>query len=340
MSARHTPTSTREKVVVMSIRWAAIPVLFLLLGIFASPLFAQFEKIQPPESEGDLILGEAQTTRYQVGMRVSAERGESINIYGTIPVPADWPEQTVKIVEEDISPNVGRIQYRMLEGTVKQMMVSIPRLGPGEVATAIITLEVEKRSAKPPAETSGLAVPRRVPLAMRRYMGMSPYIEARHGEIRSQAKKITADLETDWERIEAIYDWVRENVEYTKMQPTTALTAMREGKGDFEDLTGLFIALCRAEGFPTRTVWIPNSSYAEFYLEDEEGKGQWYPCLVAGNRAFGEMPDNRPILLKGDNFRVPEKKEPVRFVSEYLNAKAGRFGGKPKVEFIREVVGS
>ena len=40
-----------------------------------------------------------------------------------------------------------------------------------------------------------------------------------------------------------------------------------------DDLVGLFVAMCRSLKIPARMVWVPDYSYAEFYLEDAEGKG-------------------------------------------------------------------
>ena len=322
-------------------RFSLLPVACLLaiLGVTSpAPVWAQFENVQPDEAESATVLGSSQTTKYQVGVRIQAVGGPCAGLTATIPIPCDWPEQTVRLADEEISPGC-RVAYRMLEGTVKQMIVSLPRMNAGETAEALITVEVERRSASPPADTSALVVPNRLPLSMRRYLGPSPFIESRHGEIRSQAKKITADVETGWGQAEAIYDWVRDNITYTSMKPTNAITAFRDKKGDFEDITGVFIALCRAADIPARTVWVPGSSYAEFYLEDADGEGRWYPCRVAGDRAFGEMPDHPAILQKGDNFRVHDRKDPVRFVNEQLSGKSIRGGGKPKVEFVREIVG-
>ena len=50
------------------------------------------------------------------------------------------------------------------------------------------------------------------------------------------------------------------------------------------------------------------------------------------------MHEQRPILQKGDNFKVPEKKERQRYVSEFLKGNAVAGGGKPSVEFIREAI--
>ena len=47
------------------------------------------------------------------------------------------------------------------------------------------------------------------------------------------------------------------------------------------------------------------------------------------------MNDNRPMLLRGDNFKVPEKPEPQRYVAEHLKVKGG---SKPQVRFVREYV--
>ena len=52
---------------------------------------------------------------------------------------------------------------------------------------------------------------------------------------------------------------------------------------------------------------------------------------------LGAVKDLRPILEKGDNFRVPEEKAPQRFVAEFLTGKGG--GGKPTVEFRRRLGG-
>jgi hypothetical protein len=83
-------------------------------------------------------------------------------------------------------------------------------------------------------------------------------------------------------------------------------------------------------------VWVDGHQYAEFYLEDADGAGHWYPVQSAGTRAFGEMPTPKVILQKGDNFRVPERRrERLRYASDYtLLLAEPRF--KPKVQYIRE----
>jgi hypothetical protein len=96
--------------------------------------------------------------------------------------------------------------------------------------------------------------------------------------------------------------------------------------------------MCRINDVPARTVWIPGHCYPEFYLVDADGTGHWFPCQVAGTRAFGNMPEHRPILQKGDNFRVPEFRERQRYVAEHLTIRDAPGGNKPKVQFIRKVL--
>ena len=52
---------------------------------------------------------------------------------------------------------------------------------------------------------------------------------------------------------------------------------------------------------------------------------------------LGACADLRPILEKGDNFKVPEEKTVQRFIKEFLTGKGGT-GGKPSVEFRRHRV--
>ena len=50
------------------------------------------------------------------------------------------------------------------------------------------------------------------------------------------------------------------------IEASAEFAALRDGTGDCEELSSLFIALCRAHGIPARTVWVPDHCYPEFYL--------------------------------------------------------------------------
>lgn len=269
-------------------------------------------------------------------MVVTAAGGPCKGIVCTTPVPIDWPEQQVKLVAEDITPTVRDLAYRTIAGTVHQMVVSVPYLAQGEEAKAVVTFEVTRHALLPPESTDGYVRPERPGKDVRPFLAPSPAIESRHARIRALAKELSADKPSAWQVVEAIYDWVRDHVKYRDGALKGAVKALEDGYGDCEELSSLFIAVCRAAGIPARTVWIPGHCYPEFYLEDAEGTGHWFPCQAAGDRSFGGMPEFRPILQKGDNFRDPDRpRERLRYVSEYLIGA----GGRPKVKFIREVGG-
>jgi hypothetical protein len=277
-----------------------------------------------------------QTAVWQVGMIVEASGGPCMGLRGTAPVPIDWPEQKVRVVKEQVSPFVSSVRYRILDEGVKQMLVEIPRLPGGQKAEVLLTLEIDRFVIDPPSNAEELVIPKRLPRNLRGYLGPSPKIESRHRKIRDLARELTDESLSAWKQIEKYYDHVREHVQYMNGPLKGALAALQDGNGDCEELTSLFIALCRAHGVPARTVWVPDHCYPEFYLENAEGEGQWYPCQAAGTRAFGSMPDLRPILQKGDNFHVPEKKERQRYVAEFLTGSRRTGGGEPRVEFIRK----
>jgi hypothetical protein len=306
----------------------------MLLGTLAlvSRAQAQFDE---PAADG--ALGEAQRSRYQVGVRISAGGSPCRGIVATIPVLADWPEQTIVVDEELVSDGV-QTRFRMLDGGVKQMLVSIPQLPAGQTAEALLTYEVTRHAILPPVDPTIFVIPKRPPPAVRKALGHSPYIESRHGKIRALAKEILAEHKdaNAFDQVKAIHQWVCDNIERRDSELKGAYAALKDKNGDQEDIVSLFIAVCRAADVPARTVWIPEECYAEFYLEDDKGDGHWLPCRLTGAKEFGGINETQPILQKGDNFKVPEEKGPVRFVPEFLKGS----GGRPNVEFVRSSLGA
>jgi Transglutaminase-like superfamily len=288
----------------------------------------------PPQVAKPAAPAEVRSQRWEFGISIRAVNGPCAGILGTFPVPAEWPEQQVKVISEQIT-NVVRHSYRESDG-LKQMVFEVPQLGTGVAATCYITFEITKQPQVPPAETSSLVIPKDVPREVRKYLSPSPLIESTSAKVRSLAKEWTAGKETAWEQVQEIAAGVREKIRYEQESKNIfrgAAGALKDGKADKEDLTATFVAICRAAKVPARIVWALDYCYAEFYLSDADGKGAWYPCVVHDNVELGAMKDVRPILEKGDNFRVPEDKAPQRFVREFLSVKGG--GTKPSVEFRR-----
>jgi transglutaminase-like putative cysteine protease len=250
------------------------------------------------------------------------------------PLFTSWPEQEIRMVSKEASPQVKRVEFKKIGDGALHMVISVPRLPRGESAQAIVTLEVAKREILAPAAPQLLTLPGRPGAELRAHLGPSPLIESSHPEITALSQQIVAGKATGWEKAEAIYDWVQANVRYENGPLKGALAALREGKGDCEEMTSLFIALCRAQSIPARTVWVPGHCYPEFYLEDGTGVGHWLPCQAAGDRQFGEMREARPIFQKGDSFQVPGHREKSHYAHAWLTSKGRPGQAPPQVEVI------
>ncbi len=314
----------------MRIVWAG-----LMLAMLPTAALAQFTVSAPQESPP---AERTAMERIRVGVMVNAAGGPVFNVVATAPVPTDWPEQTVKLVNEDISSTVSSLTYRTITGGggLKQMVIEIPQLPAGQDAKALLTFEVTRGVLKPPAETENFTIPKKLDRVLQIDVGPSQYIESKNPKIVAAAKEAVADKETDWQKVEGICNWVREHVAYKHSPLKGAARALHDKDGDVDELASLFIAMCRAQKIPARTVFMYGQVYAEFYLEDEDGKGHWFPCQAAPGHALGALTDLHPILQKGDNFKNPENpREKQRFVTEYFTA-SGR--GKPQVKFVSEII--
>jgi len=317
---------------VFSVRIHVFPVALMLSLCLIHSTLAQFKE----GDSGGARLGQPRVQKLRVGVTVTAVGGPCRGLVGYTAVPIEWPEQQVKIVDEDVSPTA-RVTYVKVGTTAKMMVVRIPFLAAGQESKAAVTFEVQRSAILPPDDTDAYTLPNPAKLdrEVRIFLAFSPLIEVTDRKIRTLANQLGADKDKAWDRVEAIYDWVRDNVEYKNGPIKGALAALRDGTGDCEELTSLFIAICRAGDVPARTVWVEGHCYPEFYLTDAQGKGHWFPCQAAGTRAFGEIPEYRPIFSKGDNFRPPyNRRDKQRYPANHLIGT----GGRPRVKFIREKV--
>lgn len=309
----------------------------LLCFVFLPQVSAQIQEEKDPYRR----YGKMQISQYRVGASITARKGAVQNIVAMVAVPFECDEQHVKIIEEDVTSHCDQLDYRLLrEGGARQMLISIPYLPAGEEAHALVTFEVQTSTILPPEDTSSLQIPAKLDRSLKRYIGRSPYIETNHTKIRKVARQIFAELDenaTAWQRVEAIYDYVLNHVDYVEGDDKSALQTLGDAEGDCQNISVLFIALCRTNKIPARMVWVHEHSFAEFCLYDEQGQPHWFPVESAGTRAFGEMPLARTILQKGDNFKVPERpRQALRYASNFMVAEGLPGSGKPRVKYIQE----
>ena len=209
----------------------------------------------------------------------------------------------------------------------------IPQLDAGRTARAVFVLDVERRWTRAPAQPGTFVFPRQVPRDVRGYLQPSPQVESEHPEIRKAARQFAIDADKPiWPQVEAIYSWVRERVGIKKKPFPCEVRWRRYGrrKGDCQEYTSLFVAMCRANGIPARSVWVPGHAYPEFYLQDRYGNGYWFPCESLGPYSFGKLHRHEVVLQKGDIFKVSQKKQRQRYIEPTLSGfPAGRGGGSP-----------
>lgn len=273
--------------------------------------------------------------RWQVGVKIKGRSRSAKNFFITIPVPTDWPEQTVDLFEENIPTEVRSVEYRELNSGVRQLVATIPTIKANQLLEMTVTFNVTTHQVNAPPNTDTFEIPKRAPKEVKQYLGVSPQISYRNAKLRNKVKELIVEKNTAWDKTETIFDWVRDNIEYRDEEPSDSLTVFRRKSGCGEDLVGLFVAMCRVAKIPARMVWVEGAQYAEFYLVDHSGAGHWFPCNVAGRREFGSYAEPRIIQQKGDNIKVPEKDQRQKFCAEFVK---GSGKSKPVVVFVRKLL--
>jgi hypothetical protein len=313
-------------------------ILAMVVVVFGPQLAAaQFKSDRPAGSS-------AATQFLRVGMIVTGTSGAFKSLKGTTSAPSEWPEQQLRVASEDLSPGV-KVTYQMVDEGARQMTITIPGLAPSQEVRAVVTFAIDRTLLAPPRDPDKYTLPNpnRLDRKLAVYLTPSPQIESDNPEIIALAKRTGADAASAWSRVEALYDLTREKVRYEFAVPVNgAAKTLKLGVGDCDDMSNLFVALCRAAKTPARLVRVPQHCYAEFYLLDPEGVGHWFPCQLAGTRAFGGMPDPRPILQKGDKVLgiAPnsKRKELLRFLpTTFTGIPVGK-AEAPRVQFICELV--
>lgn len=309
-------------------------VFFLTLGSFEAE--AQQKKSAKPEvSPKGPTLSEHGAIRYEVGVIIQGGPEPCHNLKVLFPVPIDTPEQFVVLDDQSIPASANKVEFREQAG-LKQMLVTVPTLRANQEMTFRAIFNVQTSKIEAPPDTSVFIVPKSPPKEVKPYLGISPGINLKHPKIKAALKEMVDEKADAWEEVKSIFEWVNTNIEIDPDGDFHDCTqAFLDSKGSPEDVTGLFVGLCRLHKVPARTVWVEGAVQAEFYLVDDEGLGAWFPVKFTGIAEFGSDSNPAVILQKGDSFRVPEKKDVQRYVSESLvvtGAVAPRavrfFGGK------------
>ena len=162
----------------------------------------------------------------------------------------------------------------------------------------------------------------------------SPGIQTNSPAVKKLADELSQGCTHPWDKAKAFAEWVPKNIKPFLGPYTSVLTALETKRGDCEEMSAVFIALCRAVGIPSRVVWVPNHNWAEFFLTDDKGKGHWIPAHTACYHWFGWTGAHELVLQKGDRIRVPEQHRTFRLLEDWLHCT----GRKPKARYLAELV--
>lgn len=285
--------------------------------------------------EDGVVTGEPIQQAWRVGVVLKGGPNETRNILATIPLPGDWPEQKVRVIGKEAPPEVTKLSIRDTMPGFQQIVAVVPSLRSQQELKVTYDLQVTLFKINAPTTTNEWKIPKSLSKDLKDYIDISPEISFRDAKLRALVKELTKDKETAWEQVRALYEWVQAEVKPEGGDPTDSLDCFRKRAGHPEDICGLFVAMCRAHKVPARMVWVIESQHTEFYLVDQQGKGRWFPVIFGGFTEFGSLSSPKLIEMKGDNFRVPEKKEPQKYVFENVTGEAAT---RPKIGFIRELI--
>ena len=114
-----------------------LPVLFILaLGPSVVAMAAGF---QAGHSEGGPeitdgfganvpLMMEPVKQNWRVGVQIKAGRSSAKDFLVTLPIPTNWPEQQVTLLEEKIPVEIRSVKHRTLNSGVEQLVIEIPRI--------------------------------------------------------------------------------------------------------------------------------------------------------------------------------------------------------------------
>ncbi len=273
------------------------------------------------------------TYRLKISMRISAEKKPLSRVAATCPIPVDWREQKAKLLSEK-KPDGSKSRERTVDGMGALWVWECPKLAAGESVAAERIYEITRFEVVCKLNPETLKRPPIVPRNLRDFLRDSPGIEMGDSDLKALAEKLGGSEKPPWEFAVAARDWIRQHTKYQPGPYRGAKYAFEERRGDCEDLSALWIALCRISKIPARTVWVEGHAYPEFYLEDGEKRGDWIPVELHGPEAFGRIRQFQPILQKGDQYRDPATRQRIR----YLPQQATAFGGLPKLQVTRTVL--
>ncbi len=285
-----------------------------------------------PATDPAIELSAPRTYQFKLVVRVEAPKEAACkNVVVVAPIPMDWYEQKVRLLSRKYTEG-GKYREQVKRGQCATMKFQVPRIEAGESASVELLYEITRWRMEFTLPGETLDFSKGPPADIRdQYARQPPGLEMKHPKIVSLAAELEKQHVADgpWEMVKGFWQWTRDNVDFENGDFRGALFALEQHCGDCEEMSALFVSMCRLSGVVARSVWVEGHNYPEFYLLDAHGKGHWIPAQVLGPAWFGEMAEYRPILQKGDAFFDPFKRKYVRYTPQ--TARADGNSAEPKL---------
>jgi len=101
---------------------------------------------------------------------------------------------------------------------------------------------------------SGSTSPLEITDFTRNYLNSSIAIPTRHPTISRISNVITKDIESDYDKLRAIMDWIQRHIDPVATDVFTALDVLQQRKAECQGFSFLFASFARTAGIPTRVV--------------------------------------------------------------------------------------
>jgi hypothetical protein len=281
-----------------------------------------------------LELVDPRMYRLKIVHRIEAVEGDCDNVVVVGPSPMDWPEQRLRLISEKTTDGV-KLSEQVFRGQAAMLKMQVASIPKGGAAFVERLYEVTRYRTQFKLPAEELKHAKRAPSEMRDQLaGPAPGLDLKHPKMVELHQSLVDSKLPAWDQIKSYWKWTRDNVKFENGDYRGAMFAIEQRCGDCEEMSALFVSLCRLSNIPARTVWVEGHDYPEFYMVDGKGQGHWVPCQVVGPPWFGEIMEYRPIFQKGDRFYDPFHKQYVRYVPHTVRSN----GTKPKLVIKHDII--
>jgi hypothetical protein len=163
-----------------------------------------------------LALADPRTYRLKVVIRIEAPEGALRNVVATGPIPMDWPEQRVRLLNQKLSTHA-RAGEQILKGQAALLKLQVPHIPKGGSAFVERLYEITRYRTKFLLPPESLNVPRGMPFELKdQQLGSLPGVETASPKMIELAESLRRSNETTppWETIKGFWSWTRDNVKF------------------------------------------------------------------------------------------------------------------------------